>query len=630
MSSASTISRGRSAIEAGPEGDCVDWFLRSSRWDGAVWTLAPTSVLDEEHLVQLRWDFLLPSGRRFTDPSCQRLLESARRVIALVRTHSFTRGLPQSSRTVQIYFNHLRMLIRWMDKEGLSRFSDLDAAAVLRFKRTVGERPGRGNKTIAAVTLERHMRVLGYLHRYRESIGDGLLFDPWPGQTVHAACGVHKSQCRSRAYTPDAVAVPLVQAAVDLVAGCASDVLQARDGYAVLMSQLRAARQRDKTRYRKATQWLRARPIRTPLGVYAFRTLSEFYELVDMLYAACFVVIAYLVGARVSEILHLRSGCIQPLGGDGDSGIAVLTGTIFKLEARFHGRSHQWVAPEPVVHAIAVLEALSAPHRSRAGRDDLWLRTRSGFREVTEWEAECREPLWIPSTSRINRWLARFAARLPLPLHDGERWRFSTHQGRKTFARFVALRDRTSLFALAQHLGHRDRAITDAGYVGTDYALQREIEAEVLEQSVTAWEHMLSVPQLGGRAGAEVMARRPRFRGRSMKQDVRSYARLLVETGLTLGVCDWGFCVYRREYSACRGDAFGPNPERREPSTCARCKNFAVTPEHRPYWAEQASRHEVFLRDPALPRQTLMIARQRLTEARDMIRSIDTRARSSR
>jgi hypothetical protein len=65
------------------------------------------------------------------------------------------------------------------------------------------------------------------------------------------------------------------------------------------------------------------------------------------------------------------------------------------------------------------------------------------------------------------------------------------------------------------------------------------------------------------------------------------YARVLVDAGLTLGVCDWGFCVYRDEYSACRGDAFGPNLERREPSTCARCKNFVVSSEHRSYWLDQ-------------------------------------------
>ena len=46
---------------------------------------------------------------------------------------------------------------------------------------------------------------------------------------------------------------------------------------------------------------------------------------------------------------------------------------------------------------------------------------------------------------------------------------------------------------------------------GTDYALNQEIEADVLEQSVSAWENMPSTPSLGGRAGHETLD--SRFRG---------------------------------------------------------------------------------------------------------------------
>ncbi|MGJ7497907.1 hypothetical protein ACSFA8_22895 [Variovorax sp. RT4R15] len=67
--------------------------------------------------------------------------------------------------------------------------------------------------------------------------------------------------------------------------------------------------------------------------------------------------------------------------------------------------------------------------------------------------------------------LQRFAAWLGLPDHQGKAWRLATHQGRKTFARFAALRDGSALFALAQHLGHRERAVTDHGYAGSDYRL---------------------------------------------------------------------------------------------------------------------------------------------------------------
>jgi hypothetical protein len=211
---------------------------------------------------------------------------------------------------------------------------------------------------------------------------------------------------------------------------------------------------------------------------------------------------------------------------------------------------------------------------------------------------------------------------LNLPAYEGKTWVLSTHQGRKTFARFVALRDRTGLFALAQHLGHRDRSVTDKGYVGNDYALHEDIEHHIVERSVSAWEEMLSAPALGGQGGSHIIAKRPRFRGRKMKQDLRSFARLLVEAGLTLGVCDWGYCIYRQEHSACLGSTTGPNPVYREPSTCVRCRNFVVTEIHRSYWQGQVERHQALLNEPDLPRQTLIIARDRLTKATKVLNSL--------
>jgi hypothetical protein len=312
----------------------------------------------------------------------------------------------------------------------------------------------------------------------------------------------------------------------------------------------------------------------------------------------------------------------------------MIVGAIFKREAACHGRRHQWIAPAPAVHAVAVLEALSAPHRARSGRPELWLRTRGHYFGATEWQAGCSLPLRVMRSSEARLLLHRCSSWFDLPLHQGQRWRLSPHQGRKTFVRFAALRDRSALFALAQHLGHRERGITDRCYVGTDYRLNREIDEGILEQSVSAWEHMLSTPQLGGRAGAEILAKRPRFRGARMKQDLKRYARMLVDSGLTLGVCDWGFCVYRQENSAGLGSTTGPNALRREPSTCASCRNFAVSTQHRSYWLEQARRHEGLLNEPDLPTQTLKIARERLNEALAMVRSIDgaseTTSRGSR
>jgi integrase len=609
------------ADRAGDDRLRPDWFLRGCTWNDACWIFAPTSVLDEERPERVQWDFKLPSGRRFTDRSCRALLEFARRFAALVRTHSVSTGLPQRAGTVRNYTHKLRTLICWMDQEGFSRFDELDSAALLRFMRAIAGRRGRTGQSVRSTTLDLYARVLRYLYQYRTDLGDGLTIDP--RAALRGAAGPRASKQQTHTSTPDIIAVPLVQQAIEFIATAAIDILLARERYIAVTQHHRRPARLDRVATVGA---LRARVIQTPRGSHRIATVAEFARLVDMLYAACFTVIAYLVGPRVSEILHLQSGCVRPRADGGD---AVIAGAIFKLESGYHGRAHEWVAPPAAVHAIAVLEALSAPHRQRTGRAELWLRPHDRRGGAGEWLQQSSKLLSIPPTTRVNNQLVRFGEWLALPKHKGRRWRLTTHQGRKTFARFVALRDRTSLFALAQHLGHRDRSITDASYVGTDYALDQEIEAEVLEQSVSAWEYMLSTPSLGGRAGHEILAKRPRFRGASMKQDLRQYARMLVEVGLTLGICDWGYCVYRQEYSACRGTATAPSAERREPSTCARCKNFVVGSDHRPYWMEQAQRYEVLLREPALPTQTLKIARERLTEALAVIRSMDITKQST-
>lgn len=618
----------RPSSNPSPNGRPIDraWFLRDSAWHDAVWLFEPTNALEETRLVRVDWNFTLTGGQYFTDDRYAPLLETSRQLIALIRTRSLSTGLVQRASTVSGYFNYLRELVRWMDQAGLTRFADLDATAILQFQRSLSERPGIARAVLAPTTVQKYLYLLTYLYRFRHELDDGLQIDPFPGRSHGDAAGVRDAEIRHWPYTPDGIAVALVQGANDVVTNGAAHILEARKVYAAAMA---SAIQRGcgvNACTNAATRALQLAAIALPGRVQPIRTVDDLAQLIDMLYAACFVVISYLVGPRASEILHLQAGCVQRRGdGNADDAITVIVGAIFKRQAEYHGRPHEWVAPPPAVQAISILEALSAGHRAQAGRNDLWLRRRQ-ISGATEWQQVCPGYLQIPSVMRIRGLLQRFVSWLGLPHHQGKVWRLSTHQGRKTFARFAALRDGSTLFALAQHLGHRERAITDHGYAGTDYRLNQEIESEILEQSVVAWEHMLAAPGLGGRAGAEIVAKRPRFRGARLKQDLKSYARLLVDAGLVLGVCDWGFCVYREEHSACLGNAVGPNPARREPSTCARCKNFAVSAQHRPYWAEQVRRHEALLNEPALPIQTLRIVRERLTEARLLIRVIDADA----
>lgn len=621
MVSRSTLSA--SLALKGPSTQPLDrtWFLRSAAWNDAIWTFSPTNVLEESHPVRIRWDFALPSGGCFTDEQHELLLESSRQLVALIRFRSLSTGLAQRARTAAGYFMYLRELVRWMNEVGFTRFNDLDEQAVLKFQRHISDRPGVARVGLAPTTVQKYLYLFTYLYRFREQLGDGLCFEPFRGLTHGQVAGVREAEIRRWPYTPDAVAAALILGSIDLLERGVTPILQARTIYAKAIAAATRRGYGAGACTNAATRALRRAYIVVPNTNKDIQSVEELAQLIDMLYAACFVVISYLVGPRVSEILHLRVGCVQERG-DAATPVTVIVGAIFKRQPEYHGRSHEWVAPPAAVQAVAVLEALSEGHRRQAQRPELWLRRRKAS-GANEWKSPCTGELGIPSTMRIRNVLKRLAIWLKLPQHEGFTWTLTTHQGRKTFARFIGLRDRSSLFALAQHLGHRERAVTDQGYCGSDYRLNEEIDAEILEQSTAAWEHMLSAVELGGRAGAEIVAKRPRFRGTRLKQDIKSYARMLVDAGLVLGVCDWGYCVYREDSSACLGNAIGPNPARREPSTCARCANFVVSIKNRPYWSEQIQRCEAMLNEPLLPLQTLRIVRDRMQEAQKIIRAID-------
>jgi integrase len=600
-------------------------ILLDCRWSDAAWTLKPTNLLEQECPERIRWDFSLPSGRCFTDPAFSRLLESSRAFIALIRVRSLTTGLALRASTAVGYFHHLRMLIRFMEMRGFERFSQIDAPALRHFQRWISERRNHSGRTLAPTTIQKYLYMLLYLYRYRLEIGDGLSVDPCPGESIGVLARVRENDIPRSTHTPDAIAVPLIQRSIEFLSSCAVDLLRAREVYAAIYKEVRERGHTDEVWRKRGIRALERFTLDTHRGPHQIRSPADLARLLNILYVACFIVVAYLIGARVSEILQLRAGCLEPLTGEGeaDAGLTVIRGAIFKHEAAFHGRAHQWVAPAQAVHAVMVLEALSSPHRARTARDELWLRSR-GFRTgASEWHFDDPRPVRVLTSYQMRSALKHWASWFDLPLYNGKPWQLSTHQARKTFVRFAALRDRSALLALAQQLGHRERSVTDSYYAGSDHVLNREIDAAILEQSAAAWEEMLSARRLGGRAGAEILAKRPRFKGERLKSDLKRYARTLVSAGLTLGVCEWGFCVYRQDYSACLGSTSAPNPVRREPSTCASCRNFAVGPQHLPYWQEQVHRHRELLNEPALPQQSLKIARARLEEALTIVRSFE-------
>ncbi|MBL8580273.1 MAG: hypothetical protein JNK47_24005 [Mesorhizobium sp.] len=140
------------------------------------------------------------------------------------------------------------------------------------------------------------------------------------------------------------------------------------------------------------------------------------------------------------------------------------------------------------------------------------------------------------------------------------------------------------------------------------------MDAQTLEETRSALEEPLTTSRLGGKAGRLLSSRSP-FRGRTHDGELAAYVDFLIEdSGMRLGVCDWGYCVYRTETAACMGDERGTNPLWRTESTCVSCANFAVTDRHRPVWQARLERNLALIADQRLDEASLVLAKTRIAE----------------
>jgi integrase len=591
-----------------------------SRFGDDIWHLDGLVPGCNRSDFSLDWGFAIGTGQ-FTDIAFAHLREAAKTLLWSAKVDPPPGRRHLHDGTLVSLFKGLRLLLRWMKTQGYRRFAELDRDASGRFLVAMAERRNAKGEVIAASTLGlyRSLLILTYLQGARYPLL--AIEDPFPGAT-----GMFSKDHRGwLPYTPDAIAVPLLSSALRLIGTVADDVLEL---YALAQSIYDAALKSGISPTKAGFR------VTDAIASFRFSVLAEedapwhpapvtstktVRQLVDRLYDACLVVVAYLIGARVSEILGLQAGCIEyHASAIGDERFAYLVGRIFKTTRGHHGAVHRWVAPDPVVRAIAVMERLSEPLRRRSGRSELFLMTSSTG--LIGPAVEIDLPVVATITRRLNDLFAPF---IGLPLLEGEPWHLNTHQGRKTFARFVGKRDRTGLQALQAHLGHVTRVMTDRGYVGTDFQLDELIGRHAQDETRVALEEMLTASALGGKAGRTIAAR-SRFRGRTRDGDVQAYVDFLMEeTDLRLGVCDWGYCVYRPETSACFGGEVGPNPALRTETTCSACANFVVSAKHRPVWEARRARNRSLLEQPALDEGSRALAEARIAECERVLDQLD-------
>lgn len=583
---------------------------------GRKWLLQPEQLKPHENL-SLDWLDVLPAGLGSKHQRAYLLL-SMKQFVQLMLQQAIgidnRRGL--SNKTTVNWFNSLRLLARWMVDRSQWRFSQLALSDLAEF---LSERAPRSKADgISSATLSAWISKLERLYEYRGKYVGSLRVNP---------SGLREDQCLLNFGRPikrwsaldDAIALPLIRDAIGWLERHADYVCAASDRWAnlidsgvVLSNRQRARRSAQFSKEietEEALQKIR-RELRDPTRV-ASSVLADAVRLTD---AACVTIFLFLVGMRVSELVRLDAGCLEVQDGEDGSKSYWLKG----IAAKSRGADRTWVCSPPIPYVVKTLESLHSAARRKASQSALMLgRNGNAISAVTS------RRISRVGVNAVSQDLRHFA-RAPFREQWDETIRLHPHRARKTFAKFVVRRDKGALDSLALHFGHVNSQLTDECYVGHDFELAALLDEEDRKDLAECLTDLLSSERLGGKAGEQLIERRTQvgalqFRG---KRGLRTLVERLIDDGVQLAPCDWGYCVYSQVMSACRGSAEGPDGRYRSPDVCAECANFAVSDRHRVWWETRLAREVRFLQREDLPEQTQALVQVRVRNTQRILRGI--------
>jgi hypothetical protein len=571
-----TAPDGNAAQAEATPGDFNPWVTGTSRFLDPIWTFERWNRARTTCNLRINWRQPLGDGAVLTDPRYAALLQVGRELVYLLMiTPPSGRRRHRAGSAIDVA-GHILAFFRWVVANGFIRLGDVDAETVARYRLVVLARRTRKGRPLAANTTARYLNVLLDLHLLRGRLSDGLHEHPFQGMELDEILG-GQAATGEIAHIPMDIAVPFLLVAVRWVREQGPEIAAVLERCEEAYSDqaARGGRQDGSEASLRALRNFRfthpAAMRGQPFGEF-LKDRWELWRLVRFSITAGFIVVAALTGMRLSELLSLEEDCLERERLDDGSGDSLLyvRGILLKTAGTPSGDSERWVAgidgPDNHVRAaVELVRRLTAELRRRSDGRQLFLRgaLHAGRRPDS------------PGGITITGWLNTFAR----AIGTARPWRFSSHQFRKTFARFVALGDKSGLLALKQHFKHVSIAMTDR-YVGRDLELVDLVETEKQEELGHALDELLGTDCLAGKLGDQIIARNQRFRGRAGEQVRREYVKMVLEeTDLVILPHEYGYCVYRAEVARC-GGAWA----RVGLSTCIGCSNFTIGPSHQSFW----------------------------------------------
>lgn len=334
--------------------------------------------------------------------------------------------------------------------------------------------------------------------------------------------------------------------------------------------------------------------------------------LARMLQDACYLVLAFLSGARDSEIKHLkRGGLAIERDANGTPYRWKMHSLAFKAEDDPAGVPAVWNIGEPAARAIRILEQLQP-----AGSEFLFARLQHS--PGVKADAVSQVLTSGATNARLNTfaaWINDYCERTgradDIPNVDGRIWHLKNSQFRRTLAWFIARRP-GGVIAGALAFRHHCVQVFE-GYAGTsESGFRAEVESE---QALSRGEHLMAAidahehTDLTGPAAEEAARRleafgaRARFQGKVVLDDNR-LRRLMAKHDPAVYPGEYITCVHDHAKALCERARRGRTEGLPDHGGCKplACRNVALTPENTAAWQREVDRitHRLASR-PTLP-----------------------------
>ncbi|WP_322033221.1 hypothetical protein [Paraburkholderia sp. J76] len=584
--------------------------------------------------MAISWEFSLPDGSVFTDARWMQLaVEMQIAVQALFSIRPNRRKLKNSA--AYDLSARVRFLVRWMVLSGHSSMGELTNEALDEYKAHVYllKAGVGGTKGYTANTVSKYLSFPVLLYAVRDAIRNAGLpiipMVPYGGVSPFSLAKASSAPLPERIpAVPDALYIPTMNAVAEWMDIQIPEALAALEEYFAIQAKFPEDTARQKAEMAKLTfstppsmsepwcpgfaqPWVRTRRRRTKekyreTGLdmwYATRAL--FSDVRD----CCTIAIQGGTGMRISELCGLAAlpydkktgwpACLEiERSPSGEEELFFIKGYIYKGEER--DRPGRWLAgmrpvgsdylPLPI-RAALVLDKLYSRYRKLTGRNDL-LFSLNNNRRLPDLAEHIGDVASVVIADGQNMWVHHY---VDFP-DEFEKWKITSHQWRKSFARFCFRVDETLLPAISRQLHHISVAMTEKYYLGTDTELEWLLRSESIEYASELLYRLThgesSAGGMGNDAEDLTWSFDTNLEAEDQDEALDAIRRITSADNVWGWGLNWGACVFRPEHAQCNLRdstakilATSPKFDGLSPtSSCQYCRNLLILKEHKPFW----------------------------------------------